>query len=86
MESVITSVVKEVVSAQQQNDENFLELEGKKKKFEAEQKKEEREFQLRLMSMLFGNPACCSYCPGFIQFLPTISWLPIVTRVACVLT
>ena len=51
IEAVLTTVVKEVVSAQQQSDENFLELEEKRMRFEAD-KKEEHEFQLRFMSHL----------------------------------
>ena len=76
IEAVMKSVVKEVVDAQHQSDTKFLELEEKRMKFEAEQRKEEREFQLRLMSMLFGNPGLHSaqgsygsyqHFPGFHQ-------------------
>lgn len=55
IEAVLTSVVKEVVDAQQQSDRMFLELEEKRMKFEADQRKQEHEFQLQMMSMLFGN-------------------------------
>ena len=51
----MTNVVKEVVNSQRESDRLFLELEEKRLKHEAEQRKEERKFQLRLMSMLFGN-------------------------------
>ena len=76
IEAVMKSVVKEVVDAQHQSDTKFLELEEKRMKFEAEQRKEEHEFQLRLMSMLFGNPGLHSaqgsygsyeHFPGFHQ-------------------
>lgn len=56
MESMMTAVVKEVVDSQQKSDIMFLELEEKCMKFEAEQKKEEREFQMRMMAMLCGRP------------------------------
>ena len=55
IEAVLTTVVKEVVDAQQQSDRMFLEMEEKRMKFEADQRKQEREFQLQMMSMLFGN-------------------------------
>ena len=54
-------MVKEVVDAQALSHAKFLELEEKRVKFEAEQKREEREFQFRIMSMLYGNPA--AQCP-----------------------
>lgn len=57
IEAILTNVVKEVVDAQAHSDGKFLELEEKRMKFEAEQRKEEREFQFRMMSMLYGNPA-----------------------------
>ena len=46
MEAVMKNVVKEVVDAQHQSDMKFLELEEKRMKFEAQQRKEEHEFQL----------------------------------------
>ena len=51
----INRVVKEVVEAQKDSDRMFLELEEKQMKHEADQKKEEREFQLKMMSMLFPH-------------------------------
>lgn len=48
------NVVKEVVNNQKESDRIFMEVEEKRMKYEAEQK-EEREFQLRMMSMLFCN-------------------------------
>lgn len=57
IEAMLTTVVKEVVDAQQQSDKMFIEMDEKRMKFEAEQRKEEREFQLQMMSMLFGNPS-----------------------------
>ena len=44
-----------MVEAQQKSDKMFLEWEEKRMRFEAEQRKEEREFQLRTMSMLLGG-------------------------------
>ena len=51
----MTKIVKEVVDAQKQSDKMFLEMEEKRMKYEADQRKEEREFQLRMMSMLVGR-------------------------------
>ena len=48
-------MVKDVVDAQQKSDKMFLEWEEKRMKSEADQRKEEREFQLRMMSMLLGG-------------------------------
>lgn len=43
------------MEAQKDSDRMFLELEEKRMKHEADQKKEEREFQLKMMSMLFPH-------------------------------
>ena len=51
----MTSVVKEVVNSQRESDKLFFEMEEKRMKYEAEQRKEEHDFQLQKMSMLFGN-------------------------------
>ena len=51
-------VVKEVVNAQKESGKLLLEAEEKRMKFEAEVKREEREFQLRLISILFGGQGC----------------------------
>ena len=56
MESMMKMVVKEVDS-QNRSDKMFLEMEEKCIKFEAEQRKEEREFQMRMMAMLCGRPS-----------------------------
>ena len=62
----MTSVVKEIVTAQKDSDKLFLEHEEKRKKFEAEQRCEElREFQLQWMSMLFGGQGCSPPTPQF---------------------
>ena len=58
VEAVMASVVKEMVNAQKESDKLFMELEERRMKFEAEQKREEREFQLRWMSMLFAGQGC----------------------------
>ena len=55
IEAIMTSVVNEVINAQQKSDKIYLEHEEKRMKFEAEQRCEERQFQLRMMSMLFGT-------------------------------
>lgn len=69
----MTTVVKEVVDAQQQSNAKFVELEEKRMRFEAEQRKEEREFQLRMMSMLFGNPGAPA--PLLVHTVPTNRFL-----------
>ena len=51
----MTSVVKEVVNSQRESDKIFLEMEEKRMKYEAEQRKEECDFQSRMMSVLFGS-------------------------------
>ena len=48
-------MVKEVVNSQRGSDKLFFEMEEKRMKYEAEQRKEEHDFQLQKMSMLFGN-------------------------------
>ena len=55
MDSVMKKVVKDVVDAQQKSAEMFLAMEEKCMKFEAEQRKQEREFQLQTMSMICGR-------------------------------
>ena len=55
MEAVLNKVVKEVVEAQRESDKMFLELEEKRMNHEANQRREEREFQLRMMSMLLAR-------------------------------
>ena len=54
-ESVMKNVVKDVVEAQQRSDEMFLKMEEKRMQYEADQKKQEREFQLQMMSMIYGR-------------------------------
>ena len=51
IESIMSSVVKEVVTAQQESDKIFLAREEKQMKFEAEQRQSKRDFQLRMMSL-----------------------------------
>ena len=55
----MTSVVKEVVNSQRESDKMFLEMEEKRMKYEAEQRKEERDFQSRMRSVLFGSQNTC---------------------------
>ena len=49
------NVVKDVVEAQQRSDEMFFKMEEKRMQYEADQKKQEREFQLQMMSMIYGR-------------------------------
>lgn len=49
-----TSVVKEVVNVHKESDKMFLELEEKRMKHEAKKWKKKHDYQLRMMSMLFG--------------------------------
>ena len=55
IESVMKNIVKDVVEAQQRSDEMFLKMEEKRMQYEADQKKQEREFQLQMMSMIYGR-------------------------------
>ena len=68
IESIMSSVVKEVVTAQQESDKIFLAHEEKRMKFEAEQRQSERDFQLRMMSLLFGPQSRGTPTP---QYSPT---------------
>ena len=54
MESVMKKLVKDV-DAQHKSHEMFLMMEEKRMKFEADQRKQEKEFQLQMMSMIFGR-------------------------------
>ena len=65
VEAVMASVVKEVVNAQKESDKLFLEVEEKRMKFEAELKREERVFQLRWISILFGGQGRGPPTPNF---------------------
>ena len=44
----------------------FLDMEEKKMKYEAEQQEEERDFQLRMMSMLFGGQGVSNPPQGYV--------------------
>ena len=67
----MTSIVKEVIGAQQKSDQLFIELEEKWMKYEAEQKQQEREFQLRMMSMIYGNHSSRSPTSGYGNHSPS---------------
>ena len=54
-EAMMVNMMKEVISSQKESKQIFLEMEEKRLKYEAEQRKEDREFQLRMMSTLFCN-------------------------------
>ena len=55
-EAMMVNMIKEVIGSQKESKLLFLEMEEKRLKYEAEQRKEEREFQLRMMSTLICNP------------------------------
>ena len=55
---MLRKVVKDVVDAHRKSDEMFLALEEKHMKFEVEQEK--REFQLQVMSMIYGRHSPCT--------------------------
>ena len=55
--------MKDVVEAQCKSDQMFLEWEEQRMRFEAEQRKEEREFQLRMLSVLLGSQRSQSFPP-----------------------
>ena len=55
IKAAMTKVMKQAVDAQSANDRMFLDLEEKRMKFQAEQRQEERELQLRMMSMPFSS-------------------------------
>ena len=63
MESAMTAMVKQVIDSQQKSDKMFLDMEEKRMKYEADQKKEEREFQMRMMTMLYGRSNSHSALP-----------------------
>ena len=63
MEEMMTKVMKSVTDSMQSSDRMFVELEERRMKFEAEQRKEEREFQLRLAQML--NASHSGHSSGF---------------------
>ena len=65
VQEVMVSVVKEMVNAQKESEKLFMELEEKRMKFEVEQKREEREFQLRWMSMLLAGQGRSPSTPQF---------------------
>ena len=68
----MTSIVKEVIDAQKESDRMFLEMEEKRLKHEADQRQGECDFQLRMMSMLFGDQGCHNppngYGPAYQSF------------------
>ena len=70
IEAIMKNVVKEVIDAQHQSDMKFMELEEKRMKYEAEQRKEERKFQLHMMSMLLGNPGMHSSQGSYSSYQP----------------
>ena len=63
--AAITSIVMEVIGAQQKSDQLFIELEEKQMKYEAEQKQQERQFQLWMMSMIYSNHSSRSPSSGY---------------------
>ena len=73
MEAVVPKVMKMVTEGLNESDKMFLELEEKIIKFEEQQKREERQFQLQMMKMLVGSShrphtqtdAHLQFFPGF---------------------
>lgn len=55
MEEVLSNVMKTITEGLKESDRMFLELEEKRMKFEEQQKKEERQFQLQMMQLLVGS-------------------------------
>ena len=55
MEAVVSKVMKTVTEELKESDKMFVELEEKRMKFEEQQRREERQFQLRMMQMLVGS-------------------------------
>lgn len=55
IEDVMLKVVKTVTHGMKESDKMFLELEEKRMKYEEEQKREERQFQLQMMQMLLRS-------------------------------
>lgn len=56
-EEVVSKVMKTVTDGLRETDKMFLELEEKRMEHEAQQKREERQFQLQLAQMLIGQPS-----------------------------
>ena len=71
MEDMMTKVMKSVTDSMQNSDRMFLELEERRMKFEAEQRRQEREFPLRMVQMFNASQRghssgySCSYSPYF---------------------
>lgn len=55
VEDVMSKVMKSVTEGLKESDKMFLELEEKRMKFEEQQKREERQFQLQMMQILVGS-------------------------------
>ena len=75
MESVVGKVMKAVMEGLKESDKMFVELEEKRMKFEQQQKREERQFQLQMMQMLLGSshqthPHADHRAPFFPRFPP----------------
>lgn len=65
-EEVVSKVMKTVTDGLRETDKMFLELEEKRMEMEAQQKREERQFQLQLAQMLVGQPSGPPYhYPGY---------------------
>jgi len=66
IDDMMKNVVSAVVDAQKESDKMYLEMEEKRMKYEAEQRREEREFQLKVMSLLCGN----QHAPPYVTQAP----------------
>ena len=55
IEDAISKVTKTITEGLKESDKMFLELEEKRMKFEEQQKREDRQFQLQMMQLLVGS-------------------------------
>ena len=55
LEGIMSNAMKAVTEGLKESDRMFIELEEKRMKFEEQQKREERNFQLQMMQMLVGS-------------------------------
>ena len=64
VEQVVKKVMKTVTEGMKECDRMFMEMEEKRMQFEEQQKREERQFQLQLMQMIFGRSLSPHHPPG----------------------
>lgn len=71
IEDVMSKVMKSVTESLKESDRMFVELEEKRMKFEEQQKKEERQFQLQMMQILVGSSNPLSHPADPHAYFPT---------------